>query len=213
MRGGTAITVGLILIIWCAYLWNAWTRASHWQSVPGSLVFADLRTNHHHDSNGRDDASYTADIRYRYRVNGRDFLGVRYSSASWISNDNTELARVNAVQDQQAKQGSIPVYYNPRKPGESALDVRVSPLAFLGLNAGLVLLSLGLTSAFPGRETPIYHKITTGTFLSVALLGAPYALLGWGVNTFLVVAWAVLLVLPFTGFGAPKPFRSAGRRK
>lgn len=211
MRGGIAITVGLILILWCAYLWTAWTRASHWKSVPGTLVSADLRTVHHRDSEGHDSTSYKVDVRYRYTVNGRNYLGARYSTASWNSHMGSELAQVNAVQQQQAEKGSIPVYYDSHKPGESALDVRVSPLAFLGLNIGLVILSLGLASAFPGPEASTYSKLTTGAFLSTALLGAPYYLLGWGVNRFLVIAWAIFLVLPFTGFGAPKPFRSARR--
>lgn len=211
MRGGIPLIIGVILSLWSGIAWYSWSRASRWPSVRGTLTSAALRSQKSRDADGRFHTRYEAEVRYGYRVNGRSYLGARYATAVWSENRYRELAGVNAVRQQQAEQGSVRVYYNPHKPGESALDVRVSPLVFLGLNAGLVFLSLGLAASFPGPEVRRYHQLTMGTFLSAALLGVPFTLLDWEVNWFLLVAWVVLLLVPFTGIGAPQPFRS-GRR-
>jgi len=211
--GGFLILLGLVVSIWCASLWWSWSRASHWPAVPGTLLSAELHTVHHSrtGTNQHDSTSYSTDVRYRYTVNGRGYLGARYSVADWDHHLAGALANVNRVQQQQREQGAVDVHYNPRRPGDSALDVRVSPMAFLGLNAGLVLLSLGLAAAFPGPGASTYGKITTGTFLSAALLGIPFSFFGWPVNGFLIATWVVCLIVPFTGLAAPKPFRGAGR--
>lgn len=212
MRGsGFTLLLGLIVTIWCGVLWWSWSQASRWPTVSGTLISADLRTQHHPNSDRHDSTAYVPDVRYRYTVNGREYLGARYSLGNWNSHLASELAKVNAVRQRQTEKGSIEVHYDPRRPGESALDVRVSPMAFLGFNAGLVLLTLGLAAAFPGPGASTYGKLTTGTFLAVLLLGIPYLLLGWGVNGVLLAAWAVCLIVPFTGLAAPKPFRSARR--
>jgi len=211
--GGFLILLGLFVTLWCGGLWWSWSRASHWPAVPGTLLSAEVRTVRHPrtDTEQPDSTSYSTDVRYRYTVNGRGYLGARYSVADWDHHLGGALANVNRVQQQQVETGSINVHYNPRRPGDSALDVRVSPMAFLGLNAGLVLLSLGLAAAFPGPGASTYGKITTGAFLSVALLGVPFSFFGWPVNGFLIASWVVCLVVPFTGLAAPKSFRGNRR--
>lgn len=211
--GGFLILLGLIITLWSGTAWWSWTAASHWPTVAGTLLSADLQTKQHTGVEKRDNSiTYAPDVRYRYVVDGREYLGARYALSNVsTSNLSGELAKVNALRQQQAKRGAIDVHYDPRKPGESALDVRVSPMAFLGFNFGLALLTLGLATAFPGSGASTYAKLTTGAGLAVLTLGLPYSLFGWSVNAFLMIAWAVCLTVPFTSIGAPKSFRS-GRR-
>jgi hypothetical protein len=120
-----------------------------------------------------------------------------------------ELWKVNQVQKQQAERGGIDVHYDPRRPQNSALNVRVGAEGLIGLNVGLVILCLGLGAAAGGSGATTLHTLAGGALIAVFAVGAPCFFLGWGVNWFLVVVWVLCLTLPF--IIKPKPFRS-GRR-
>jgi hypothetical protein len=177
--------------------------------TPGTLTSAQLRSSYHHNSDGPDTTVYSADVRYRYSVGGRDYVGARYELGNWSSSSmGGELAKVNAVQQRQAQRGSIDVHYDPRNPGSSALDVRVSPLGFTWLNGGLFVLLFGLASAFPGPGAATYERLGSGSLLAVICLGAPYSVFGWSPNWFLFLAWIICLVVPFVDLGGRNTRRS-----
>jgi hypothetical protein len=56
-------------------------------------------------------------VRYKYTVNGREFVGRRYRHGSWKSNDGTW----KAIRDSLPVGARVPVYHDPADPARSVL--------------------------------------------------------------------------------------------
>jgi len=215
MRGGWfGVLLGLCVAIWGVATWIRGAQAARWPVTAGQLSSAELARSEHtsYDDKGRstDSETYSAEVRYTYSVAGRPYYGTRYQLVDWSTSfHGRELWKVNRVRQEQAARGRIDVHYNPRRPQDSALDVRLGAEGLIGLNVGLLILCGCLGGISGGSSSIRLHTLAGGALVAVVAIGAPCFFFGLGVNWFLIVVWILCLTLPFVI--KPKPFRS-GRR-
>ncbi len=124
----------------CLYSFVYQRRVSSWPSVRGRLLRSEVAK-----SGGtewaRSDQEYVADALYEYEVDGEAHRGRRISA--WVVVASHNLRSVLEAQLKEITQyddGSVAVFYNPKKPAKSLL---VKP----GWVGQLVTLALGLAPA------------------------------------------------------------------
>ena len=118
----------VIVAVVCAYavVCVAWSlihqlRVRRWPGVRGMLLREGLKE---FGSGSAVPAlqDYAHDVRYRYVVNGQKYVGSRVGVWAMVASRNlrcllrAELKQVNAAPD-----GSVTVYYSPRRPAKAVL--------------------------------------------------------------------------------------------
>lgn len=103
--------------LWLLYvIYKGWAVRS-WPAVPGTVLESHVEV----DADRNDFPV----VRYQYSVNGIDYRGDRVLPHGRLASTGGYAARVVA----RYRQGrAVQVYFNPARPGESALETRI-PLA------------------------------------------------------------------------------------
>ncbi len=111
--------VYLGLVGFASLIFQAYVRS--WPSVPGELVRADLAP-WGGPTWAKSDQQYKLDGRYRYQVGGRTFEGRRVSPWVMVASHNARfLLRHQLKGVARHPDGTVTVYFNPRRPNKSYL--------------------------------------------------------------------------------------------
>lgn len=137
------------LLAGIALLWASvhWASSPGWASTEGQVVNSSINrsTRTINRPGGRPDrtaVSYSANIAYRYQVNGRDYTGHGIGDGvDWNYGSHESAAAALAPY----LQGRVTVYYDPSDPSRAALDTNIFGIVPLVLGIpGLLLLGFGL---------------------------------------------------------------------
>lgn len=126
------IALGVVLLIGsAAWGYRGW-RTSRWPRVTGEVLAAELE---------HGPRAIALQLRYRYTVGGRDYVGERQAIggvAGFAPDDAAEAAR-------RCRPGSpIGVYYDPADPASAVLEPGTGFLPYLGVLLGISVLALGV---------------------------------------------------------------------
>jgi hypothetical protein len=122
-------------------------ESAHYLPASGTVTYSGVVT--HHGSKGG--VSYSADIRYRYVVNGQAFGGARLRYDGSFSQG---YAAAQGLVDAHPVNSAITVYYNPASPEDCVL--------FTGITGGTLVMPLFLT---PFNMIMLGFLIWAGGFL------------------------------------------------
>lgn len=130
--------MGVIAVLRCIHI-------GRWSSTTGVLESAGIeRTGS--VAFEKSDQEYEAQVRYRYRVDGTEYLGTRLNGWSIMATYNLRFILKYQFRGIERLDGDhVVVYYNPYDPAKSYLDVPglTSILVVGGLCFGSALLLLG----------------------------------------------------------------------
>jgi hypothetical protein len=102
-----------------------------WPTIPGTIVSSSM------ERVPENKRRYRAEVRYRYRVKGKDYESSRIF---WGGNEGRQKHMTSVVAAYPAG-GSVPVYYDPQNPAEAVLD----PTQNTG-SRPLVIYAMGMVS-------------------------------------------------------------------
>jgi hypothetical protein len=138
------------------YYVSSWLRVMEgrgWPTTQAVIQSVAVEDRTSRDSDGRTSYTYYPRIAYSYRVGDRMLRGERIRlTGNAFYNDRDDA--VAFVQDYQVGR-SVPVVYDPRHPGQSALLVESPPwqiLLFVGF--GLLWIALSVSFRMSGRGPP-----------------------------------------------------------
>lgn len=114
-----------------------------WPQVEGAVTESFVDT--HTDEDGD---SYTAEVRYRYAVEGVEHTGERVAFTRWNDND---VRDAETVRDRYPVGATIVVYHNPRTHSDAVLEPGLHGGAFGLLAFGSVFALVGLFMVFKFR--------------------------------------------------------------
>jgi hypothetical protein len=220
-------------LFWCALtgVFVGFIAHSFWRSADAKLRYVPttgtILSSQVTSSSDSDGTTYGFGVRYRYIVSGQTFESDRYAFGAGKSSDGhkraSELVRRHPVGS------TFTVYYDPAKPQEAVVDLKVDPtmLFMLLFMQPFVLVGVGMLGAvvtFPFRRRSLNRFLqkpadvpwqipTWGTlergFGGFTLTprrgvtGALIALLfGWGLASFISIFVVGFL---FGGFAHPRP--------
>lgn len=128
------------------YYASSWARAAEardWPAARGVIHSIHVEDHSSRDSDGDTTTTHSPRIAYSYRVGNRTLRGERI----WLTGNDFYNDRADAVafvQDYQVGQ-SVPVVYDPARPGQSALLVENPPWQILLFTAfGLLWIAAGV---------------------------------------------------------------------
>ncbi len=115
-------------------------RSRSWVATPCMIISSSVE--HSQNSTGRSGSTYRVAIRYRYQVDGREYVGDRYN---WWMHNSSGYSATRAVAALSAEADAT-CFVNPANPAESVLDRDVGgeaafillPLAFIAIGIGFI---------------------------------------------------------------------------
>jgi len=177
------------------------TRAVDFPTVPGTVMHSDITE----IRGSKGSVRRRANIRYRYTVDGQEFIGTRVNLSTLALGDGTRQARtvVTAFPVGQA----VTVYYDPSAPAESLLQPGLLPEHLLvALFAvphhliGIWLLSTALGSlrrrwSGPQAQAPIRHLANLRIAVRMPWMSPlSVSLIAWGFLSIVAGLLAVIVV-------------------
>ena len=149
--GGVLFTLvgAAVLVLWFMPALSRSLASSKWTDTPCTVISSRVKS--HKDKDG---TTYSVDVFYRYKVNGKEFKSNAYGHFGGSSSGYESKAKVIA----KYPAGSQRVcYVNPENPAEAVLKpgmgwevlLGLIPFAFLGI--GLFLLRAGWKQTRPSR--------------------------------------------------------------
>jgi len=149
------MAVGIIFAVGPTFYYvSSWLRAAEgrgWPSTQGTILSVDVEDRTSRDSDGHTSYTHYPRIAYAYRVGNRALRGERI----WLTGNDFYNDRDDAVafvQDYQVGQ-TVPVLYDPQRPGQSTLLVENPPWQILLFTAfGLLWIAISMSFRFSGRS-------------------------------------------------------------
>lgn len=139
------LCIGLLLVlagggslIGTANIVNKSRQARSWPTVPGEIIYADVRA-----SDVGDQTQYNARVVVRYAVDGLMYESQDRVYAGERSDYNTYEAAQRRVEAFELGE-QVTVHYNQRYPDDMTLDPTVSLRTWLGFGVSLTLLVAGI---------------------------------------------------------------------
>lgn len=137
----------LVGALFAYLLWNAYQRdsiANDWPEVAGTILVSRLIE---HDAVGEGQPRFSAEVQYRYAVDGRDYTGDTIRTKKRAPGQKDVAAEI-VLRFPPAAQ--VPVYVDPADPtravlqkgGKGALFAEVLPLLILAGGAGMMFSAL-----------------------------------------------------------------------
>ncbi len=220
-------------LFWCSitgvfvgFLVNSFWRAAdaklRYASTTATVLSSEVTSSH--DSDG---TTYGFGVRYRYTVNGQTFESKRYAFGSGSSSDGH--SRAGTLVRQHPVGSTLTIYYDPAKPQEAVVSLKVDPMMFFLLlfMQPFVLVGVGMIGAlvthpfrqrglkkFLQQPADVPWKIPTwgtldrgfGGFTLTPRRGVTGVLLallfGYGLASFISIFVVGFL---FGGFSGPRP--------
>lgn len=214
-RGGSVLFFLCFAIFWSSFTLvfdgvTGWAtvrqmRAKGYPTVPGRITHSEVKE--HSDSDG---STYSAEIRYTYRVDQREYRGDRYRYGGVSSSDGNAQRTVAAF----PVGAEVTVHYHPRDPADAILIVGLEgcdlfmPMFLLPFNVVMLGLWIGLGGAAIRR---MRRSATGGARVrdDGALVRIRFS--GWrpvytGAMAAAAIAFVGVFVIGFTaGFHPPLP--------
>ncbi|BES72274.1 hypothetical protein RE428_32920 [Marinobacter nanhaiticus D15-8W] len=142
------LLAGLAVIVFSplSTLYEHFTSAG-WQRVPATLEHIELRTHY-----GDDSTTWSVETRYRYRFNGRDYMGDRAGYDTGSDNIGDYHSNLVYRMKRAGQQGPVNIWVNPNDPAQSLLvrELRCDKLFFTVLFGGL-FVAVGVGIMLLGR--------------------------------------------------------------
>jgi hypothetical protein len=134
--GWLALVGGALALCFPVVTWLRVRASRNWPHVAGRIVESAVER----QLGGKGRPSYMPRIRYRYRVEGRDYVSSQVTfwgsvgGSQWLAERTTR----------RYPQGSaVTVYYNPEDPHDAVLDRAFSLVILVLPPAGLLFLGVG----------------------------------------------------------------------
>lgn len=110
---------GITLTMTSLFVGAAWNsmRAESYPTVQGVVIHSDVEVNH-----GDDATTYGVDVKYRYEVGRRQYIGEQYRYGDMASNDDYAKRIVRSL----PVESIVTVYYNPDDPSDAVLKPGVN---------------------------------------------------------------------------------------
>ena len=145
LLGGVLFTlVGAgLLVLWFLPALNRSLASASWTETPCTVISSRVKS--HKDSDG---TTYSIDIFYRYKVDGKEFKSNAYGHFGGSSSGYKSKAKVVAKYREGTQQKC---YVNPKNPAEAVLKPGVGWEVFLGLFP-LLFLGVGIFLLFVSRK-------------------------------------------------------------
>ncbi|VAW99172.1 hypothetical protein MNBD_GAMMA23-1480 [hydrothermal vent metagenome] len=121
------VGIGILTFMIAPIVYDGW-RMQSWKSVPAVLLSADLKRNYSSDSD-----TYQAIARYKYTVNGQQYVNDRVALVKGADNiGDFQTSMGNRLKYYFQSGQLIGVWYNPENPAESIIhrSIRWGLLAF-----------------------------------------------------------------------------------
>ena len=121
------VGIGILTFMIAPIVYDGW-RMQSWESVPAVLLSADLKRNYSSDSD-----TYQAVARYKYTVNGQQYVNDRVALVKGADNiGDFQTSMGNRLKYYFQSGQLIGVWYNPENPAESIIhrSIRWGLLAF-----------------------------------------------------------------------------------
>jgi hypothetical protein len=141
-------------------VWNL-TRSlqsAHWPASEGTILSGEIKyrtssiindNTHNYVNNIHDDASYSAEITYRYQVAENDYTGTRLAYGAWSSS----AAYAQGVLARYPNGKKVSVYYSPSHPEQAVLEP--------GIHGGTwICFVVGVVFIFAGTGLRLLFKMT-----------------------------------------------------
>ena len=144
--------VGGVLLLVASILFFQTSKMDKWETTNGTVKEFNINYQYKHSvgTSKSYEPYWMPKIKYKYTVNNISFIGTTISNtttfkkASEIKKTEPPI-EIKEKYSMYYKGASIKVYYNPKKPKESLLQVSKKPYIYVGL-IGLLFFTIGLTS-------------------------------------------------------------------
>jgi len=113
-----AITGVFVGFVGCTF-YKSYDAQKRFVTTEGEVLASKVKR---HEGDSDSGPTYEALVKYRYTVDGSEYTSMRYSYGSMASSDRSHAA---AVVKAHPKGRRVTVWYDPRKPAEAVLHVRV----------------------------------------------------------------------------------------
>ncbi len=124
--------------------------STDWPSVTGKITHSEVDSERKTTGSGkrrRTRTMYSADVRYRYLVDGKPYSGQKVSFGE-VGSSSSGSAR--KIVNRYPVSREVPVFYNPEEPELSVLEPGTSWSSMLPLGIGILFILVGLASLVPG---------------------------------------------------------------
>jgi hypothetical protein len=112
------IAIGLGLLYYARSVSAKAQQSLSWPSTEGVISHSAVLQQMQQTSSSANDASYKADVAYRYKVRGRDYSSARITLADFSSS----AGRAQGIVNQYPDGAPVAVYYNPVDPSDAVLE-------------------------------------------------------------------------------------------
>lgn len=116
-----------------------------WPLTVGKVLNSEVRTKSSRSRSGS--TSYEPYVFYEYSVNGKKMQSGQLAFGGRLQ---VSEKRAQKVIENYPAGKNIPVYYNPKKPGQAVIISGNIPGAYVMLGIGLVFIALGVTGIIAG---------------------------------------------------------------
>jgi len=145
---GTFFLIGVAAVAYYFYARRKASKTYSWPATEGRIEISRVTVSEDWDpdTNTRT-ISYAPEVRYSYKVNGKDYLGSRIWFGGAPGGSNRR--KVEAIVARYPLGSRVTVYYNPEKPAEAVLVRGNPPGGALLLVVGGVFVLGPLCMLFP----------------------------------------------------------------
>lgn len=133
----------VVLYFSCGNLIQAYA-SMNWPSALGTIRQSVVKASRNSEVSVGSRTKYSADVSYRFAVNGISFDGDRVDFGSAGSNGSSDRSYAEGMVIAYPRGREVRVYYAPENPDESVLEPGIKPVTLLGPLAALVFLLTGL---------------------------------------------------------------------
>ncbi len=127
------------------------TRASlHWPTTRAFIVRSQIRST---SDSGKAGYQHSADITYKYAVNGKVYTSNRIIAGNYSSNTSGRARKII----RQYREGSyVKAYYNPERPGEAVLIPGGTNLIYVPFGFGILAVCAGVGALIYYSKKKLY---------------------------------------------------------
>ncbi len=122
----------------------------HWPTSSGTVILSEV-SSYDSRSDGKTTRMYTANVRYRYAVNGVQYHSGRVSLGD---SSTSSAADKRAIAERYPVGSQVTVYYDPDQPQDALLEVGPVLITYIPLVFGLLATIAGIL-AFFWRSNPM----------------------------------------------------------
>ena len=157
------IILGIGFTVWGYGVMNNARASLKWPITRGTVITSEVKTT---SDSGKSGYQHSANIRYTYRVDGKDYTSGKIVVGDYSSNSSR---RARKLTSRYRKGSQVKIYYNPVKPGEAVLKPGGTLLIYAPFAFGIIAAAAGISAFFyrmksvaSGGHSPPYGKRERG---------------------------------------------------